>query len=77
MLGAILFGAKNGLLMSGGYWGELFKESFGNNSFLAALVKESFKYLDPGFYPSREESLTLLNAAIEELNKLEHTRSRA
>lgn len=71
MLGAILFGAKNGFMMSGGYWSELFTESFGRNSFLAALVKGSYKYLDPGFYPSREESVMLLNAAIEELNKLE------
>jgi len=71
MLGAILFGAKNGLTVSSGYWGEFLKENFGRNSFLAILIKGSLKYLDPGFYPSREESLTLLNSAIDELNGLE------
>lgn len=71
MLGAILFGVKNGLTASNEFWREFFKETFGHNSFLTTVIKGSLKYLDPGFYPSREESITLLNSAIDELKELE------
>ena len=71
MLGAILFAMKNGLTASSRFWGEFLQEHFGPNSFWAAIIKGSLKYLEPGFYPSREESFTLLKSAIDELNRLD------
>lgn len=77
MVGAILFGMKAGLTGSRGFWREFVHEHFGRHSFLAAIMKGSWKYLEPRFYPSREESFALLNSAIDELNNLDGTVLRA
>lgn len=71
MLGTFLFGLKTRLIATKGFWKELLKESFGRNSFLAMIIKGSFEYLKPGFYPSIKESSDLLKSALDELNQLE------
>lgn len=68
-LGTLLLGLKTDLIATKGFWREFFNENFGRNGLLAILVSGSLEYLKPKFYPSRKESETLLNSALNELNK--------
>lgn len=76
LLGAFLFGIRTGSIATSSFWKELLKETLGRNSFLAVLIKGSFEFLRPNFYPSIKESSALLNLALDELERLEGKSTR-
>jgi len=68
-LGTILLAVKTGSAFSAGFWSEFMTHCRGCG-LLATIVRESARYLSPGFAPSPQESRTLLDAALAELESL-------
>ena len=67
--GTLLLCLKTGSVLMGGFWNEILTQCSGRGLF-AVIVKESARYLRPGFVPSVEESRTLLEAALAKLERL-------
>lgn len=70
VLGMLLLALKTGSVLAGGFWSEFYIHCCSRGGLLAAIVKESMRYLRPGFIPSLEESRTLLDSALAELGRL-------
>lgn len=69
-LGAMLLSLKTGAVFRAAFWKEVFTTPEGSGHLVGALVKESWRYLRPGFRPSIEESRSLLASALVELDRM-------
>jgi glycine C-acetyltransferase len=69
-LGTLLLALKTGSTHTVGFWSELLTYCCARGGLVATMVKESVRYLRPGFIPSLEESRTLLDSALAELERL-------
>lgn len=76
VLGTLLLGLKTRAVYAAAVWRELLTQCLGREGLLALLVKESVRYLAPGFRPRLEESRTLLDSALAELEHLGVERPR-
>jgi 8-amino-7-oxononanoate synthase len=73
-VGALVLGMKSGAARSGRsgrYWADLASATFGRHALPRKLLRESWRYLKPGFHPSLDESAALLNRALTELARLD------
>lgn len=70
LIGTLLLSVKTGSVRTSEFWREMFTHCFSRKGLCAVIVKESVRYLKPGFAPSLEESRTLLDSALAELKRL-------
>jgi 8-amino-7-oxononanoate synthase len=75
VIGALLLSLKTGSVRKAGFWSEIFTHCFSREGLLRVIVKESVRYLKPGFAPALEESRTLLDSALAELKRVGAGRS--
>ena len=75
-LGTLLLGLKSKAAGQLAFWRELFMQCLGRQGLLPLLLKESLRYLAPGFRPRLEASRNLLESALVELERLGIERPR-
>jgi uncharacterized protein len=69
-IGAIVFGVKTRAWLDLRYWTDLALEVFGRRGLMRLLIRETGRYLRPGFYPNASESASLLASALAELDRV-------
>ena len=69
-LSALLLGLKTGAAFTQAFWREACVQCFGSEGLLPELLKESFRYLRPGFRPRVSDNQPLLDSALTELDHL-------
>ena len=67
---ALMLGFRTRTVRDAGWWREVVKEWRDSSGLVAMLLRESKRYLEPAFHPRVEESRTLLDAALAELEQL-------
>ena len=70
ILGTLLVGLKTGAALTLAFWCEAGVQCFGTGGLLPELLKESFRYLRPGFRPRVSDNQPLLDSALTELDHL-------
>jgi 8-amino-7-oxononanoate synthase len=70
VIGALLLSVKTGSLWTTGFWRDIYARCLGRTGLVMIIVKESLRYLKPGFAPVLGESQALLDSALAELKRV-------